>query len=58
MDEDKKDAAWRKENSNVFGMLPLDEQVQAPIVKAMKVITSIVDGPTTWVRGLYFVFYL
>lgn len=36
--------------NKVWGMLPLEDQVQAPIVKAMKVLKTLVDSPVEWIR--------
>lgn len=41
----------------VFGTLPLDQQVQSPIVKLMRVIAKVVDGPTSWFKGLFFLIF-
>lgn len=38
---------------NNFGLIPLDEQVQSPIVKAIKFLGKIFDSPVTWFRGLF-----
>ncbi|KAH7646464.1 NADH dehydrogenase (ubiquinone) PDSW subunit [Dermatophagoides farinae] len=35
---------------NNFGLIPLDEQVQSPIVKAIKFLGKIFDSPVTWFR--------
>ncbi|KAJ6216917.1 hypothetical protein RDWZM_008074 [Blomia tropicalis] len=34
----------------LFGTLPLEDQVQSPVVKLMRVISKFIDGPTTWFR--------
>lgn len=39
-------------NYNNLGFVPLDEDVQSPIVKAMKVLRFIFDGPTSWFRSI------
>ncbi len=51
---DHQDGAPKKEikMNKVWGMLPLEDQVQAPIVKAMKVLKTLVDSPVEWIRGL------
>lgn len=51
MDGDKE---RKYEVDKVFGKLSLEDQVQAPIVKVMKVINAMVDGPSAWFRGMSF----
>lgn len=38
---------------NNFGLIPLDEQVQSPIIKLVRVVGKIFDGPVTWFRGVF-----
>lgn len=52
----------KKINYNTLGFVPLEEDVQSPIVKAMRVLKTIFDGPISWFRGIVntyslFIFY-
>ena len=54
MSDENRDQLKKDERTNEMFETPfLVDRVQAPIIKAMRKVALIVDGPVQWFRGIH-----